>query len=97
MTRKTRTIVYSVGAFIALTVLILLTAWQQGVNPFHPRTRHIWALSLVAALYAAIRGSVYVERWQHRKEMEKLDTTPASRHSTNIKDRMRSAATHFKR
>ena len=35
--------------------LVLLTAYSVGADPFHPRSRHIWALSLVAAAYASIR------------------------------------------
>lgn len=38
MSRKTRTALYAVLAFVFMVLLILSMAWYNGVNPFHPRT-----------------------------------------------------------
>ena len=53
---------YGAIAFAICVILILTTAYSQGADPFHPRTRHIWALSLFAALYASFRGARIVEQ-----------------------------------
>lgn len=50
------------AAFFVCAALILLTANNVGADPFHPRSRHIWALSLVVAAYASIRISMITER-----------------------------------
>ena len=50
-----RFLLLSGGAFVVCVSLVLLTAYSVGADPFHPRSRHIWALSLVAAAYASIR------------------------------------------
>ena len=50
-----RFLLLSGGAFIICVGLVLLTAYSVGADPFHPRSRHIWALSLIAAAYASIR------------------------------------------
>lgn len=50
-----RFLLLSGGAFVICVGLVLLTAYNIGADPFHPRSRHIWALSLVAAAYASIR------------------------------------------
>ena len=62
MTRRKKTLMYGAIAFAVCVVLILTTAYSQGADPFHPRTRHIWALSLFAALYASFRGARIVEQ-----------------------------------
>lgn len=65
MTRRTRTALYGLGAFVICCVLILGTAYSQGADPLHPRSRHIWLLSLFAAAYASFRGALIVERMLH--------------------------------
>ena len=50
-----RFLLLSSGAFVICVSLVLLTAYSVGADPFHPRSRHIWLLSLVAAGYASIR------------------------------------------
>lgn len=50
-----RFLLLSGGAFIICVCLVLLTAYSVGADPFHPRSRHIWVLSLVAAAYASVR------------------------------------------
>ncbi|MEM9225244.1 MAG: hypothetical protein AAGA24_01935 [Pseudomonadota bacterium] len=62
MTRRTRLLVYGTGIFILAVGLILTTAYMQGADPFHPRSRHIWAASLLAAAYASFRGVMIVDR-----------------------------------
>ncbi len=62
MTRRKRILMYGAIAFVIAVILIVTTAYSQGADPFHPRTRHIWALSLIAALYASFRGAHLVDR-----------------------------------
>ncbi len=62
MTRRTRILLYALIAFVILCGLVLMTAYSRGADPFHPRSRHIWLLSLVAAAYAAVRGAMIVDR-----------------------------------
>lgn len=50
-----RFLLLSGGAFVICVTVVLLTAYSVGADPLHPRSRHIWALSLVAAAYASIR------------------------------------------
>lgn len=50
-----RFLLLTAGAFVICVSLVLLTAYNVGADPLHPRSRHIWALSLVAALYASVR------------------------------------------
>lgn len=52
MTKRT---LYTLLAFVTACVIILLTAYSQGADPLHPRTRHIWLVSLVAAAYFSWR------------------------------------------
>lgn len=58
MSKRTRFWLMSLAAFVICSGLVLLTAYSVGADPFHPRSRHIWALSLVAAAYASIRLSM---------------------------------------
>ena len=53
-------------AFVVCVILILATAYSQGVNPLHERSRHIWLLSLVAAFYASFRGAMIYDRMSRR-------------------------------
>ena len=62
MTRRTKVFLYGLAAFALLSLLIVTTAYMQGADPFHPRSRHIWALSLIAAAYAGFRGAIIVDR-----------------------------------
>lgn len=88
MSRKTRTVLYAALAFILMLLLILSMAWYNGVNPFHPRTRMYWLAAVVAALYISLRGAIFVERLQYRRERKADETEAPSRLSANIKDRM---------
>ncbi|HIG21478.1 MAG TPA: hypothetical protein EYG02_05025 [Henriciella marina] len=88
MSRKTRTALYAVLAFVMLVLLILSMAWYNGVNPFHPRTRMYWLAAVVAALYISLRGAIFVERIQYRRERKAEEAETPSRLSANIKDRM---------
>ncbi len=62
MTRRTKVFFYGLAAFALLSLLIVTTAYMQGADPFHPRSRHIWALSLIAAAYAGFRGAIIIDR-----------------------------------
>ncbi|MEO0549838.1 MAG: hypothetical protein AAFZ91_07945 [Pseudomonadota bacterium] len=62
MTRRTRITLLSLAAFVVCCALILGTAYSQGADPFHPRSRHIWIASLFAAAYASFRGSLIIDR-----------------------------------
>lgn len=89
MSRKGKTALYAVGAFGFMLLLIWGMAAQQGIDPTHPRTRNIWLLAVVVALYASIRGAVFIERLQYRKSRTvQEDELPPSRHSRDIRDRM---------
>lgn len=88
MSRKTRTALYAVLAFVLMVLLILSMAWYNGVNPFHPRTRMYWLAAVVAALYISLRGAIFVERIQYRRERKAEEAETPSRLSANIKDRM---------
>lgn len=89
MSRKAKTALYAVGAFIFMLLLIWGMAAQQGIDPTHPRSRNIWLLAVVVALYASIRGAVFVERMQFRKarKVEPEEKQP-SRHSRDVSERM---------
>jgi hypothetical protein len=63
MNKRTRFWTLATGAFVLCCGLVLLTAYSVGADPFHPRSRHIWALSLVAAGYASIRLAMIIGRW----------------------------------
>ncbi len=88
MSRKARTALYALGAFLFMLLLIVTMAWQQGIDPFHPRTRMIWLLAVVVALYVSLRGAIFVERLQFRKSQKAAEEGPPSRLSANINDRM---------
>lgn len=61
MLRK-NTLIYALAAFVICTFLIFGTAYSVGADPLHPRSRHIWALTLVVAVYVAVRGALVLER-----------------------------------
>ncbi|MEL7109833.1 MAG: hypothetical protein AAGL99_11240 [Pseudomonadota bacterium] len=58
MSKRTRFWIMSLVAFVICCGIVVITAYSVGADPFHPRSRHIWALSLVAAAYASIRMSM---------------------------------------
>lgn len=66
MSRRNKILLYGAIAFVICVVLILLTAYSQGVDPLHPRSRHIWLLSLVAAFYASFRGAMIFDRMSRK-------------------------------
>ena len=76
MSRNTRFWVMSAGAFVICASLIVLTAYSVGADPFHPRSRHIWALSLVAAAYASIRISMIAGRFLDARTQDGEDGGP---------------------
>lgn len=88
MSRRTRTFVYAAAAFAVMLVMILLMAWQQGIDPFHPRTRMYWLAAVLAAVYLSLRGAVFVERLQYRRSQRQERVDTPSRLSKNIDDRM---------
>ncbi len=62
MKRRKRTLFIAVGAFVFCSALVLSTAYSQGADPLHPRSRHIWGLSLLAAAYVSYRGAIIFEK-----------------------------------
>lgn len=68
MSKRSRFWFIALAAFVVCCGLVLLTAYSVGADPFHPRSRHIWALSLVAAAYASIRLSMIVGRFLEASE-----------------------------
>jgi hypothetical protein len=55
MSRRTRFLLYFAIAFAVCLILVAAMAFGVGQNPFDPNTRHIWAVSLIAAIYASFR------------------------------------------
>lgn len=49
---------------------MIVAAYNFGADPFHERSRHIWALSLIAAAYASIRISMIISRYLDARELE---------------------------
>ncbi|WOR16143.1 hypothetical protein RYZ27_05635 [Hyphomonas sp. FCG-A18] len=76
MTRRTKTLLIVLTGFLVAVFIIIATAFSLGADPFHERSRHIWALSLVAALYVAARGGVMLERHLHRRSQGVDPTLP---------------------
>lgn len=74
MSKRGRFWIITFAAFIICSGLILLTAYSVGADPFHPRSRHIWALSLVAAAYASIRASMIIGKLLDARESADLDS-----------------------
>lgn len=68
MSKRSRFWLVALAAFVVCCGLVLLTAYSVGADPLHPRSRHIWALSLVAAAYASIRLSMIVGRFLDARE-----------------------------
>ncbi|MEM8615669.1 MAG: hypothetical protein AAGF20_01925 [Pseudomonadota bacterium] len=62
MSPALRRVLIILAVFIALSALVIATAYSVGADPLHPRSRHIWLLSLVAAAYASFRVVTIVER-----------------------------------
>jgi len=70
MDKRARFWALSLVAFVICSGLILLTAYSVGADPFHPRSRHIWALSLVAAGYASVRLAMIIGRFLDARELD---------------------------
>lgn len=68
MSKRSRFWLVALAAFVICCGLVLLTAYSVGADPLHPRSRHIWALSLVAAAYASIRLSMIAGRFLDARE-----------------------------
>lgn len=65
MSRRRKTILYGAIGFVVCAVLIIATAYGSGADHLHERSRHIWALSLIAAAYVSFRGALIIERMGH--------------------------------
>ena len=70
MSDRTRFWTIALIAFVFSCGVVLLTAYSVGADPFHPRSRHIWALSLIAAAYASIRIAMVVNRFIEAQKNE---------------------------
>ncbi len=70
MSSRTRFWMIALVTFVISCIVVLVTAYSVGADPFHPRSRHIWALSLVAAAYASIRIAMVVNRFLSAREHE---------------------------
>lgn len=65
-----RFLVLTAVFFVICTGIMIVAAFNFGADPFHERSRHIWAMSLIAAAYASIRISMIVSRYLDAKELE---------------------------
>lgn len=68
MSSRARFWIITLAMFVISCGVILLTAHSVGADPLHPRSRHIWALSLIAAAYASIRVSMILGRFLDARE-----------------------------
>ena len=64
MTRRQRIALHTLIGFVICTGLVLLTAYSLGADPLHPRSRHVWLLSLIAAAYVSFRVVSILERFR---------------------------------
>lgn len=74
MSKRARFWIISFVGFIICSALIVLTAYSVGADPFHPRSRHIWALSLVAAAYASVRASMIIGKFLDARDNVDIDS-----------------------
>lgn len=77
MNRRTRFWSLTFAAFFICSGVVILTAYSVGADPFHPRSRHIWALSLVAAFYASIRIAMIIGRFLDARVSQENGATAA--------------------
>nr|WP_070959547.1 hypothetical protein [Hyphomonas sp. Mor2] len=68
MNSRARFWMMTLAVFVISCAIILLTAYSVGADPLHPRSRHIWALSLIAAAYASIRVAMIIGRFLDARE-----------------------------
>ena len=68
MSSRSRFWMISLVMFVISCIVVLLTAYSVGADPLHPRSRHIWALSLIAAAYASIRIAMILNRFLDARE-----------------------------
>lgn len=68
MSSRARFWIIAAVAFVISCGIVLVTAYSLGADPFHPRSRHIWALSLIAAAYASIRIAMIFGRFLEARE-----------------------------
>ena len=76
MTRRQTFVLRAIALFGVCVALVLLAAYTQGVDPFHPRSRHIWLISLITAFYAAIRLAMILDTLLSWRARAKDDGTP---------------------
>ena len=74
MSKRGRFWIISLTGFIICSGLVLVTAYSVGADPLHPRSRHIWALSLIAAAYASIRASMIIGNLLDARESADVDS-----------------------
>ena len=73
MSRRLKFVLLAIALFVVCVGLVLLTAYVQGIDPLHPRSRHIWLLALITAFYAAIRLAMILDSvltWREREPSE---------------------------
>ncbi|MEO1660518.1 MAG: hypothetical protein AAFR51_05990 [Pseudomonadota bacterium] len=56
--------------FVICVAVMIAAAFHFGADPFHERSRHIWALTLIAAAYVAFRIAMIVDRYLEHKELQ---------------------------
>ena len=65
-----RFLILMASIFVVCVGVILLAAYNFGADPFHERSRHIWAATLIAAAYVAFRIAMIVDRYWENKEFQ---------------------------
>lgn len=76
MSRRQTFVLLAIALFILCAGLVVLTAYAQGADPLHPRSRHIWLVSLIAAFYAAIRIAMILDSVMSWRERLETDDAP---------------------
>ena len=62
MSRRLRFVLIAIALFFICVAILLITAYAQGADPFHPRSRLAWSLGLITAFYAAIRLAMILDQ-----------------------------------
>lgn len=88
MNETGKTALYVFGTFIVCAVIMIATAYSVGADPLDPGRRHIWALSLFAALYVSFRIVTVVRKLMRTTNLKDVDIPLVSTKEHDIDKRM---------